>query len=110
MTECQDILCRTGDLLLPKRIRSVLEEYWIGDDQSRLYLTNWSLVHLGSGVLLAWLFPTLTLWTAFSIHTAWELWQILVRNTPWWTLRGQLDVIVDTVLFLLGVHGVRALR
>lgn len=40
--------------------------------------------------------------TAFLIHTAWEIWQILVESTPIHTFRGQLDVFVDTLAFMLG--------
>lgn len=82
----------------------MLETYWIGNARSLVYVNTWSLVHCLSGILLAWLFPTMTVWTAFWIHTAAEVWQILVRNTPWWTARGQIDVVTDTAFFMLGVY------
>jgi hypothetical protein len=102
------VLCRTGDLLLPKSVRRVLETYWIGDSKSLVYVTNWTLVHFLSGALLAWLFPEMSYITAFWIHTAWELWQILVSNTPWWTLRGWIDIGMDTSVYMLGVWGMRS--
>jgi hypothetical protein len=108
MPECRDVLCRTGDLLLPVSVRRVLEMYWIGNERSWVYITNWSIVHAISGVLTALLlqryaarWPVVA--TSFWIHTAWELWQILVQNTPWWTLRGWVDIAMDTTLFMLGV-------
>jgi hypothetical protein len=100
---CPDLLCRTGDLLLPMSVRKVLERYWIGDDTSLVYVTNWTFVHFFSGILLVRLFPTLSAWGAFWIHTAAELWQILIRNTPWQTARGRMDVFVDTLVFMSGV-------
>lgn len=110
MTECPTLLCRTGDLLLPASVRRVLETYWIGDDQSLLYVTNWSILHGLSGIataalLLRYAPSRPVLWTAFWMHTAWELWQILVQNTHWWTLRGWVDIGMDTLLFMIGVQG-----
>lgn len=98
---CTDILCRTGDLLLPASVRRVLETYWIGNSRSLLYVTNWSLMHFLSGVLLASIGTTLL--QGFWIHTIWELWQMIVGNTPWWTWRGRIDLVMDTVLFLAGM-------
>jgi hypothetical protein len=31
----------------------------------------------------------------------WEIWQLAVQNTPW-TLRGILDIGMDTLLFMIG--------
>lgn len=102
------MLCRTGDLLLPASVLRVLEVYWIGNDRSLLYLNTWSIVHAVSGVITALLlqryapgWPVVA--SSFWIHTAWELWQGLVRNTPWWTLRGWVDIGLDTTMFMLGV-------
>jgi hypothetical protein len=106
---CPDLLCRTGDLLLPLSVRRVLETYWIGDDRSLVYVTNWTFLHVLSGVLVVLWNPSITYLLAFWIHTAWEAWQILVRNTPWWTLRGQIDVVVDTLAYMLGVWSTKSL-
>lgn len=89
---------------MPTSVRRVLETYWIGNDQSLIYVTNWTLVHFLSGVLLVWAVPTVSGRTAFWVHSAWEAWQILVGNTPWRTTRGQLDVLVDTLFFMAGVY------
>ena len=101
-----DALFLSGDLFLPKSVRRVLEHYYLGSDRSLLYITNWSLVHAVTGVLTAWYLETRypgydTLWTGFLLHTLWEIWQLAVRNTPW-TLRGFLDIGMDTLLFLGG--------
>ncbi len=82
----------------------MLERYWIGDDTSLVYVTNWTLVHFLSGVLTVWVFPSVSFWGAFWIHTACELWQIVVGNTPWRTARGQMDILVDTLFYMAGVR------
>jgi hypothetical protein len=86
----------------------VLERYWIGDDTSTLYITNWTFVHFLSGVLTVWLFPSLSVWGAFWLHSLAELWQILIGNTPWWTTRGRVDVLVDTLFYMIGVWVTKA--
>jgi hypothetical protein len=106
MPTFQDVLFLSGDLFLPKSVRRVLEHYYVGNDRTLIYITNWSLVHFFTGVLTAWVLETHypgydTLFTAFLLHTMWEIWQLAVRNTPW-TLRGVLDVGMDTLLFLGG--------
>lgn len=101
---CQpnDFLCKTGDLLLPKSVRRNLETYVIGSDRTLFYVTYWSIMHFVSGVLIVYFFDT-SYWNGFLIHTVWEVYQILVRNTPFHTLRGKLDVVVDTALFMAGM-------
>lgn len=108
MPTLKDVLFLSGDLFLPKPVRSFLEHYWIGNDKSLVYVTNWSLVHFVSGIIVGWIllryFAEYSYyWTAFWIHTFWEIWQVLVSNTPWWTLRGWVDVGMDTLLFMAGV-------
>ena len=103
-SHCQpnDFLCKTGDLLLPKPVRRILETYIVGDDNTLLYVTYWSLVHVLSGFLLVYLF-NLSYLNGFLIHTIAEIYQILVRNTPFHTLRGRVDIVTDTVLFMGGM-------
>lgn len=103
-SHCQpnDFLCKTGDLLLPKPVRRILETYIVGNDRSLLYMTYWSIMHFVSGALMVYFFDA-SYWNGFLIHTVWEVYQILVRNTPFHTLRGKLDVVVDTTLFMAGM-------
>jgi hypothetical protein len=101
------ILFQSGDLFLPKSLLRFLETYYVGSDTSLLYISNWTLVHCLVGVVLALnFFPSMTqkatLWRIFWIHSAWELWQIIGQNTPIHTLRGILDIIMDTSATLLG--------
>jgi hypothetical protein len=113
MPTYQDILFRSGDLFLPTPVRNFLEYYYIGDNKSVFYVTNWSLVHFFTGILVAnFLLKRKKIYRinnleiiliTFIIHTIWELWQIYGKNTPIHTLRGQIDVLVDTAFYMLGV-------
>jgi hypothetical protein len=115
MPTLKDFLFLSGDLFLPKSVRTVLEEYHLGNARSLFYVTNWSLLHIVSGLLVGHIlltyYPTYDYYTTgFWIHTVWELWQILVKNTPYWTLRGKIDVVVDTLLFMGGMAFVDSLN
>lgn len=108
MIDKESLVYKSGDIFLPKPVQSFLKQYWIGSDSSVFYITNWTLVHFGSGVLTALLFrSTLTvsalLVLGLLIHTLWELWQISIGMTPIGTLRGKVDTIVDTVVYMLGL-------
>jgi hypothetical protein len=39
----------------------------------------------------------------FLLHCIWEMWQIYGENTKIWTLRGKVDTLTDTVLYMFGV-------
>lgn len=108
MPSLEDVLFRSGDLFLPKQVRNFLEYYYIGNDKSILYITNWTIVHFLSGILVAWYLVekmnTFNVYLySFVLHTLWELWQIIGKNTPIYTLRGQIDVLVDTASYMIGV-------
>jgi hypothetical protein len=103
----QAILFQSGDLFLPKSVRAFLEHYYVGSDTSLVYITNWTFIHFLVGVVLArYLYQTMTatntLWRVFWIHTLWELWQIIGRNTPIHTARGILDIGMDTFATMFG--------
>lgn len=89
----------SGDLYLPPRLKRVLDYYIIGNKQSLFSINVWSFVHILSGFLV-YNFITTNLLYAFIIHTIWELWQLLITNTPY-TIVGLIDTIVDTLLFLI---------
>jgi hypothetical protein len=103
----EKILFKSGDLFLPLSIRKFLEIYWVGNDTSTFYINNWSIVHFLSGIVSVYLFDYFKVKQnkvlyAFLLHTIWELWQMIGKNTKYWTLRGQIDVITDTVFFMTG--------
>ncbi len=102
-----DMLYRSGDVFLPKSVRDILQRYWIGSPKTTFYITNWSIVHFLTGIATAYfLFQSKIkeniYLVAFLIHTIWELWQIFIGMTPIYTLRGQVDIVVDTLLFMFG--------
>ena len=92
--------------MLPRSILRFLETYIIGNDQTIVYISFWSVFHLVMGVVTA-LYITSSYWTGFLLHSVAELYQILVKNTPIHTVRGQLDVLMDTTMFLIGMGIVR---
>jgi hypothetical protein len=103
-----DLLYRSGDVFLPKSARTFLERYHIGNDKTIFYVTNWSIVHFLSGVLTGYIlvrwYSTLPYYTTgFVIHTVWEFWQIFIGMTKWKTARGQMDIVVDTAMFMGGM-------
>lgn len=102
------LLYRSGDVFLPKPVRQFLEHYYIGNGKSVFYITNWSFVHLLSGVVTGYIllqfYPDLPYYTTgFVVHTLWEFWQIFIGMTKWKTTRGQIDIFVDTVMFMIGM-------
>jgi hypothetical protein len=106
--DLEKILFNSGDLFLPKSVKAFLEQYWIGDDTSLFYVTWWTFIHFVSGVLTGYLLfyfkSTGTYyWSGFLIHSVWELWQMIGKNTAYWTMRGQIDIGVDTVAFMIGM-------
>ncbi len=104
----EKILFHSGDLFLPTPVKEFLEQYWIGDDQSLFYVTWWTLIHFFSGIFTGYLLVQYKqigayYLSGFLIHTLWEIWQVIGKNTPYWTARGQLDIGVDTAAFMLGM-------
>ena len=109
MIDTESWIYKSGDIFLSEEVRSLLKQYWIGNDTSLFYITNWTVMHFVSGVLTAYTlsswFPKVSLfWTGLFIHTLWELWQMAIGMTPIRTLRGQIDVAVDTIAFLIGMY------
>jgi hypothetical protein len=96
----------SGDAFLPKGVRNVLETYILGDDTSVFYISLWSFVHMATGVV----YGITTPWSVSFyvwLHTLWELWQIWIGMTHIHTLRGAIDVGVDTLMGVFGVLSVR---
>lgn len=99
-----------GDLFAPDWMNQLLGTYIIGDEKSVFYIWLWSVNHFLSGMFLAVVlrhYTTLTLeqryMVGFQLHNLWELLQIVVENTELSTLRGQIDLIMDTIIFMVGM-------
>jgi hypothetical protein len=98
----------SGDLFLPPQIQTFLQTHLIGTPTSVFYITYWSILHIISGVFVGMLLgrfksisAPVAFLTALLIHTLWEAWQVLITRTPN-TVRGKVDTVVDTVLFMIG--------
>lgn len=106
-----DFLYKSGDLFLSGRLKKYLDYYYIGDDNSLFYLTNWSINHFLSGFIIGYflifilhIYNSKTIYFyGFVIHSIWELWQIFIKNTKL-NLRGIIDVIVDTLCSMIGLY------
>lgn len=100
-----DWIYRSGDIWLPAPVVEVLDRYIVGDKTTLFYLNGWHINHFFSGVFFAclvfWFRIPSPLLTYIVVHTLWELWQIAIGMTPL-TLRGMLDILVDTGVGILG--------
>ena len=114
MVDRESLLYRSGDVFLPKPVRTFLESYHLGDSKSTVYITNWTLVHFMSGILTGWLLLNYApkwnyYWVGFWGHTITEVWQIMIGMTPVHTIRGILDIGMDTLWFMGGLISFRFL-
>jgi len=98
----------SGDLYLPYPIRNFLGIYLIGSPTSLVYIKLWSILHMISGMIVGYFLRYYTRFTFMEsilmgliIHTLWELWQYIIKNTQY-TLRGYIDIFVDTIMFMIG--------
>lgn len=105
-----ELMYRSGDLFLPLTVSRFLGRYWVGNDQTVFYVTNWTLVHLISGMIIGILMKRQCshsrqkyYLTGLVIHTLWECWQIFIGMTPILTSRGLVDTMVDTLSFMMGM-------
>jgi hypothetical protein len=116
----KEILYYSGDLFLPTPLMKFLRLHIIGDATTTFYISNWSIVHFLSGFFFGFLIKTYlidktpykTFWHVnnyyiklFSLHSAWELWQIFIENSDPFTFKEHgniVDIFMDTVLFMIG--------
>ena len=107
----KDFLFNAGDVFLPKQVRQWLQTFIIGSPRSLVYITYWSIVHFLSGVASGAILGAsgvrggIGSYTYYSmlfvIHWLWESLQVISGMTPL-TLRGGIDVVVDTLMFMGG--------
>ena len=102
---------RSGDLFASKNVRAFLETFIYGSYNDTVYITYWSVLHMISGIGLALVFRTWKLTTrpylvGFILHTAWELWQMIIRMSNPFKLVGHnniVDTLLDTAVFMIGM-------
>lgn len=117
-----DILYSSGDVFLPESLKKFLAIDLVGDCRKTFYISNWSLVHLLSGILAGYILiyfnfsKTGLLGTQeyylkmFAIHTIWEMWQIFIGMSNPLRLTGRsniIDILIDTLLFMTGAWLIR---
>jgi hypothetical protein len=104
LQDFKDKMKASGDLFLPSTIKQFLYINIIGSDKSLIYISYWSILHFISGFLIGLIIPNYNAyyWTGLLIHTLWELWQKFIGMTVW-NLRGGIDTIMDTILFIFGM-------
>jgi hypothetical protein len=113
MTYKNNLLFRSGDLFLTGKTKEFLDYYHIGNDDSLFYINNWSIVHFLTGILIGGILKMFKksnyeiIIQSLILHTIWEIWQVFIKNTNIDTLRGKIDIIVDTILFMSGVFVIK---
>jgi hypothetical protein len=117
MTSVKRVLYDSGDVFLPLKLRNLLKQNLIGDSKNTFYISNWSIVHLLSGILFGFLINKYLIknrsnliisnyyFKMFMLHTTWECWQVFVEMSNPLSITGPsniLDTIIDTILFMFG--------
>jgi hypothetical protein len=103
------LLYRSGDVFLTGKLKYFLDIVLVGDYESGWYISNWSLMHMISGMIVGSIFRENRNRYLYGlvIHTLWELWQIYIgMSNAHKKLSGKSglsDTVVDTLFFLLGM-------
>jgi hypothetical protein len=115
----REILLHSGDIFLSPKVNKFLLTDIIGNKNDTFYISNWSLIHLITGIIFGYIVNEyLVLETSdllidnyyfkmFILHTIWELWQVFISMSNPFKLVGHnnlIDTIVDTLLFMLGAY------
>jgi hypothetical protein len=117
MPTWREIIYSSGDVFLPKSVRdtlgTILFKYPNVKDNYIFYIQGWSIVHFVGGIIFGYLYGGNTLnyyYSAFILHTSWELWQIIIGMSKPFMLSGRnslVDIVLDTILFMLGTYFVK---
>ncbi len=107
------IIYNSGDVFLPTSVRNFLKQDIIGSSEKTFYISWWSIIHFLNGIIIGGLYLHYNynkkhyFLNMFIIHTLWEIWQIVIRMSNPTKITGGgniIDIIVDTILFMLGSH------
>lgn len=106
MVTLNDLIYNSGDIFLPEPIKKILYKTYYR--YKYFYINGWSFLHLFSGMIVGYIYLTYLpknmgkyYYKMLIIHTIWELWQLLIGMTKP-TKKGFLDILVDTIMFLIG--------
>jgi hypothetical protein len=109
----EKVIYNSGDVFLPKHIKSILDDSIYMTNNHSFYINGWSFIHFFSGILFGAIYLYLDKPTKFYyykmlvIHTIWELWQMLIGMSKPWKLTGDsnlIDTFVDTFAFMFGTY------
>lgn len=104
-----NLLSRSGDLFLTGPIKKFLDIVLIGSYESGWYISNWSIMHMISGIIIGNYLKIYKNPYIYGLifHTIWEIWQIVIGESKGHKKltgkSGLIDTIVDTLFFLLGM-------
>ena len=110
------ILYNSGDVFLPESVKNILMTDIIGTSKKTFYISGWSLIHFMNGLIISYLYlyfkfdKRLFTLKLLTIHTLWELWQVLIGMSKPYKLTGRsnlIDTFMDTFLFMLGAYSMR---
>lgn len=111
-----NLIYNSGDVFLPKKIKTILGTDLIGSSTQTFYVSGWSLVHLMNGIIFGYLYlyfkgdSRFYFFKLFVLHTLWELWQMLIGMAKPYKLTGRsnlVDTIMDTLFFMMGAYIIR---
>jgi hypothetical protein len=120
MPSIRKFLYNSGDLFLPREMNRFLNMYIIGNPETALYIKNWSLFHVFSGIIIGYFVNKYLIirnppidkiilnnfyFKMLMFHTVFEIWQIFIENSNPFVFKGHgnfIDIIVDTILFMIG--------
>jgi hypothetical protein len=109
----QKIIYSSGDVFLPEKVKKILGTDLIGTSKKTFYVSGWSIVHLISGIIIGYIYlyfkgySRLYALKLFTIHTIWEVWQMLIGMSSPHKLTGRsnlIDTIMDSIFFMLGAY------
>ena len=114
----QNIIYNSGDIFLPEKVKNILGTDLIGTSKKTFYVSGWSIVHIINGIIFGYIYlyfkydSRFYILKMFAIHTIWEIWQIIIGMSKPYKLIGHsnlIDIIMDTIFFMLGAYIVRIL-
>lgn len=109
----EDVIYRSGDVFLPKPIKTFLDTPLYESKNTSFYINVWTIVHVISGLIggyiyLYWEYNKRNYYyNLFIIHSIWEAWQIFIGMSKPFSLTGHnnsIDIFVDTAAFMLGTY------
>ena len=107
----KNIIYNSGDVFLPDNIKEILSYNLIGSHKKTFYISGWSIVHFINGILFGYLYLYFQynkkdyIINLLTLHTLWELWQIIIGMSRPYSLSGRsnlIDTFLDTILFMSG--------